>query len=258
MKKNGSPYASMRRFWRRVRLRAAIPYLVTGGLLVVAIAVLGREIGKHMDAIESTIDRAGPWGVLVFIVLCVVLTSFFVPGTVLSIVAGALFGLAEGTMAVVAGAFAAALVQYGVSRLLLKDRIEHVLAAKPSLLAIQRAVRRQELRLQTLLRLTPLNPATLNYTLGAAGVRLPGFLIACIAMVPGLFMEVYFGHAGKHIAGMAGRGDRSAATHDAVVIGGLIVCILVMLAVARVARNAVREAVADVDAGAAQKTRGDA
>jgi uncharacterized membrane protein YdjX (TVP38/TMEM64 family) len=111
------------------------------------------------------------------------------------------------------------------------------------MLAIQRAVSRQEFRLQVLLRLTPLSPTAMSYLLGAAGVRFPGFLVACLAQIPNLFVEVYFGHAGKHLAKFAGRDERSVLLHDAVIISGLLVCIVVMVIVSRLARKAVQEAV---------------
>jgi uncharacterized membrane protein YdjX (TVP38/TMEM64 family) len=163
----------------------------------------------------------------------------------MAIIGGALFGLGGGTLAVVVGALAAAIVQYFLARYFLRDRIEHMLAAKPSLLAIQRAVQRKELRLQVLLRLSPLSPVLCNYMLGTAGVRFPGFLLACLALIPGLFLEVYFGHAGKHLAHMAGRDDRSVLMHDGLIFGGLLLCIIVMLLVARTARKALQEAMTE-------------
>ena len=112
--------------------------------------------------------------------------------------------------------------------------------------AIQRAVSRDEFRLQVLLRLTPLNPATISYLLGAAGVRFSGFLIACLALTPYLAIEVYFGHVGKHAAKLAGSA-RTAHLHDLAIIGGLAVCVAVMVLVSRMARKAVMQAVAETD-----------
>jgi uncharacterized membrane protein YdjX (TVP38/TMEM64 family) len=221
-----------------------------GVLLLVAIVSLGREIDHHLDAIEAWIEGISPWGVVVFIGLFAVLTSLLVPDTLLAIIGGALFGLGGGTLAAMVGALAAASMQHFLARHLLRDRIKRALSARPSLLAIQRAVRRQEIRLQVLLRLTPLNPAAISYMLGAAGVRFRGFLIACLALVPGLFLEVYFGHAGAHLARMAGRDERSIVMHDAVMVGGLLVCVVVMVVIARTARKAVQEAVAEVGVAA--------
>lgn len=234
----------VRRMFTRARLRAVLPYLAIGTLLVIAIVVVGRDVGHHINAIESWIAKLGPWGALVFVALFVVATSLLAPDTVLGIIAGALFGMVWGVAAVLAGSFIAAALQFALSRHLLRARIERMLRARPSLMAIQRAVTRDEFRLQVLLRLTPLNPATVSYLLGAAGVRFVGFLIACLALAPHLIIEVYFGHAGKHMAQMAGGDAKAGHLHNLVIIGGAVVGVIVIVIVSRMAHKAVINAVA--------------
>jgi uncharacterized membrane protein YdjX (TVP38/TMEM64 family) len=235
------------RFLKRVYSRAALPYLAVGMSLIVAIIVVGHEIEHHIHAIESWITELGPWGLLAFIGLFILATSFLVPDTVLGIIAGALFGLYWGVAAAVAGSLLAGSMQFALSRKLLRTRIQRTLAARPSLAAIQRAVSRDEFRLQVLLRLTPLNPATISYLLGAAGVRFQGFLIACLALTPNLLIEVYFGHVAKHATMLAGGDARTAHLHDLALIGGLVVCVAVMVLVSRTARKAVMQAVAQTE-----------
>ena len=237
----------MRRFFARARLRAALPYLAAGLLLLVAIVVAGRDIHHHIDAIESWIAKLGPWGVLAFVGLFVLATSLLLPDTVLCIIAGALFGLWWGIAAVVMGSLLAGALQFALARRLLQGFVQRTLAARPSLAAIQRAVSRDQFRLQVLLRLAPLNPATISYLLGAAGVRFWGFLVACLALTPNLVIEVYFGHAGKHMARMAGGDARTAHLHDLAIIGGLAVCIVVMVLISRIARKAVMRAVTETE-----------
>lgn len=237
----------MRRLFARARRRAALPYLALGLLLLVAIVVAGRDIHHHIDAIESWIARLGPWGVLAFVGLFVLATSLLLPDTVLCIIAGALFGLRWGIAAVVVGSLLAAAVQFTLARQLLQALVQRTLAARPSLAAIQRAVRRDQFRLQVLLRLAPLNPATISYLLGVTGVRFAGFLLASLALIPNLAIEVYFGHAGKHMARMAGGDARTAHLHDLTIVGGLAVCIIVMVLISRIARKAVMQAVAETD-----------
>jgi uncharacterized membrane protein YdjX (TVP38/TMEM64 family) len=237
----------VRRLLARAYSRAALPYLAVGLLLIVAIVIAGREIEHHIITIEAWITKLGPWGVLAYIGLFVLTTSLLIPDTVLCIIAGALFGLGWGVAAVVAGSVLAGAMQYLLSRKLLRVRIQRMLAARPSLAAIQRAVSRSEFRLQVLLRLTPLNPATINYLLGAAGVRFSGFLIACLALAPNLAIEVYFGYAGRQAAWLAGSEARTAHLHYLAMIGGLAVCIAVMVLVSRIARKAVMQAVVETD-----------
>jgi uncharacterized membrane protein YdjX (TVP38/TMEM64 family) len=236
--------------FRAASTRVGLLYAGMGLLLAVVLAVVGRDIGHHIRAIESWIASLGPWGVLAFIVLFVLATTVLFPETVLAIMAGALFGLEVGLVAVVVGGFAAAALQYVLARRVLRARIQRALSGKPSLAAIQRAVTRSEVRLQALLRLTPLNPATLNFAFGAAGVRFSGFLLACFALVPNQLIEVYFGYAGRHVAKMAGRSARAVYLHDVTVVGGLIICTVVMVVVSRMARRAVAQTVAEADAEA--------
>ncbi len=137
--------------------------------------------------------------------------------------------------------------QFLLSRHLLRTRIQRALAARPALAMIQRAVNRDAFRLQVLLRLTPLNPATVSYLLGAAGVRFPGFLIACLAIAPHLFIEVYFGHAGRYVVQMVGNHRRTAHLHDLVLLGSFAACIVLMVMASRMARRAVLQVVAEPD-----------
>jgi hypothetical protein len=156
---------AIRRFLNRASLRAAIPYVVVGLLLLAAVVVLGSEIERHIDAIEAWIANLGAWGMVAYVGLFVLATSCFVPDTAMCIVAGALFGMVRGACVVVVGMLISEVLQFAISRQLLRARIEQTLATRPSLAAIQRAVIRDEFRLQVLLRLAPLNPATINYLL---------------------------------------------------------------------------------------------
>jgi uncharacterized membrane protein YdjX (TVP38/TMEM64 family) len=236
-----------RRLLGSASFRSMLAYLTLGALLAVAIAMVGREIGHHINAIESWIANLGPWSVPAFIGLFVLATSFLFPETVLAIVAGALFGLGWGLVAAVAGNLLAATLQFALARHLLRNRIQRALATRPPLAAIQRAVNHDAFRLQVLLRLTPLNPTTISYLLGATGVRFPGFLTACLALIPNVLIEVYFGHVGKHVARMAGHDTRTVYLHDLAILGGLAACVILVTIVSRMARKAVLEAVAKTE-----------
>ncbi len=235
------------RLMRRATSRTALLYLALGALLIVAAIVAGREIEQHVDTIEAWIAQIGPWGIVAYIGLFVVTTSLLVPDTVLCIIAGALFGLYWGALAVLAGNLLAAALQFALAHKLLRASIQRMLARRPSLAAIERAVHRNAFRLQVLVRLTPLNPATVSYLLGAAGVRFVGFIVASLASSPNLMIEVYFGYAGKQAAMLAGSKAKTAHLHDLAIIGGIVVCTAVMIFLSRMARKAVMQAVAESD-----------
>jgi uncharacterized membrane protein YdjX (TVP38/TMEM64 family) len=237
----------VRRSLTRVSLRAALPYIAIGLLLAVVIIAGGREIEHHINAIESWITNLGPWGLIAFVGLFVLTTSFLFPDTILCIIAGALFGLGWGFVAILTGTLIASAIQFSFSRRLLRARIQRMLSRKPTLAAIQRAISHDEFRLQILLRLMPFNPATINYILGAAGVRFFSFIIACMAHTPNLVIEVYFGHVGKHIARLTSSSTRTAHLHDLAIIAGLVVCIIVMFFISRMARKAISHAVSETE-----------
>lgn len=238
-----SEKTTLRNAFNRARSRTILLYVIVGLSLAIAVIVAGDDLVRHIAIIEAWIGRLGPWGIVAFAALFVVATSLLVPETILSIMAGALFGLVGGLGAVIAGTLLAASLQYVLSRWLLRESIAKALASRPSLLAIQRAVVKNELKLQALLRLTPLNPATISYMLGAAGVRFATFLLACLALIPNVVIEVYFGYAGRHAAHMAGRDKAEIYLHDFIVFSGLAVTLIVVISVARMAHKAVTEAV---------------
>jgi uncharacterized membrane protein YdjX (TVP38/TMEM64 family) len=92
-----------------------------------------------------------------------------------------------------------------------------------------------------LVRLTPLGPAIVSYLVGAAGVRFGGFMLACLAMIPAFLVETYFGHAGVHVASMAGRPGGGLTSVTALMLGGLVVVLVVMAVVGRAARRAIQQ-----------------
>jgi uncharacterized membrane protein YdjX (TVP38/TMEM64 family) len=249
MKKTGRAETgdAVRSLFARAFSRATLPYLATGVLLLIAVIVIGQEIEQHVAVIEQTMQTLGVWGAIAFVALYAVLTSCLVPDTVLCIIAGALFGFGWGVGVSVAGGLLAAVLQFSLARKTLRPPIQRSVAGRPALAAIQRAVIRDELRLQVLLRLTPLSPATISYLLGAAGVRFSGFLVACFAMTPYLFLEVYFGHAGTRMARIAGGDVKSGRLYALALLAGLAVLVLVMVRISRTARKAVLESVAETE-----------
>jgi uncharacterized membrane protein YdjX (TVP38/TMEM64 family) len=234
----------VRRFLTHVDVTALIPFVLIGILVVLLIVLVGRDLRHHVDTLESWIAASGDWGLVTFMGTFILLTSVLVPGAILCIIAGALFGLGQGTAVVVAASFVAAALQYGLSRGLLKNRVQRVVAARPSLAAIQRAALRDGLKLQALLRMTPVNPVYVSYAMGAAGVRFRGFMLALLALVPNLFLEVYFGYAGKNAAGMAGRSMGEVVTHDLALFVGLVAFAVVMVRISRMAKRSIIEAAA--------------
>src|ERR1043165_3732441 len=78
-------------------------------LAVVAVALValflgGRQIGHYLPRFAQWVEGLGLWGPLVFILGYAVATVAFVPGSLLTLAAGAIFGLAQGTLYTFLGA----------------------------------------------------------------------------------------------------------------------------------------------------------
>lgn len=228
--------------WRIGRIETVLIYVVAAVFLVATVVILGHEAKRHINDFERWIVGLGPWALIVFVLLYALLSSAFVPDTALGIIAGATFGFGQGIAVAVSGSLLGAMFQYAMSRRLLKPVIDRALASKPALAATQAAVLEQQLRLQLLIRLTPLNRALTSYVLSAAGVGFTRFLAACVGLLPSLCLEVYFGYAGKHLAKAASEPHHTVILHDIVLVAGLVVAITVMVLVSRTARRAVEAA----------------
>jgi uncharacterized membrane protein YdjX (TVP38/TMEM64 family) len=224
--------------WRSARIETILAYLGAAVVIVVGILILGGAIGRRIDRFELWIESLGAWAPLAFVAIFAVLNSVFVPDIVLGIIAGATFGMERGVVVAAAGSVAGAIVQYSASRFFFKPAVARFLATRPAWLAVQSAVRRQELKLQLLIRLTPLNRALTSYLLGAAGVGFGRFVVACAALVPALSLEVYVGYVGRHVARIAGEPERAFVFHDITVVAGLGVAVVAMVMISRTARKA--------------------
>lgn len=237
--------AAARQLLQQTQSHSVVRLAAAALVFLAAVAVLGSELGAHLAAVEAWIEQLGPWSVVAFVGLFVVAASLLVPDTILCVAAGALFGLVWGMAAATAGVLLASVLQYGLARRLLRARVQRLVTARPALLLLQRAVMGDELRLQLLLRLTPLNPATVSYLLGAAGVRFRGFLVACFAILPHLLFGVYLGHAGRHVGELTSDAGHATVLHDLTLAGGLAAGLVAMILLSRAARKAIARAVDD-------------
>lgn len=221
--------------------RRTIVHVCLGGLLLGGALVLGRWFGHELPRLEAWIGQQGWVGWAVFILLVVLGTSVFIPDTVFALTAGVLFGFLGGAAVMCVAAMLTACLNFLVARRFLQATIRRWLERQPRLAAIERAVNREGLRFQFLLRLTPLSPVSVSYLLGTTHTRFATFLVASLGILPGVVVEVYFGHAAKHLAQAAHDPGQHLHLHLILTIIGVIACGAVMVYLGRLARAAVAE-----------------
>jgi len=186
----------------------------------------------------------GPFFFGLFYALAVVL---FVPGSALTIAGGVTFGLALGTLTVFVGANIGAALAFLIARYVLRDRVEKLLANRPALRAIDRAVETQGWRIVFLTRLSPVFPfSAQNYFYGLTGVTFTQYVAASlVGMFPGTLLYVYIGAAGAEVAEASGGAASWGQT--ALLVAGLVATAAVVVLVTRVARRELQKALAEVE-----------
>jgi uncharacterized membrane protein YdjX (TVP38/TMEM64 family) len=214
-------------------------------VIVAALMLAGRQVAGFVPAFVAWVDGLGWWGPALFIAGYVVATVAMVPGTVLTLAAGAVFGIGWGFVWVLTGATLGAIAAFLVSRYLARGLVEKRLADE-RFKAVDRAVGDHGFKIVALLRLSPAFPFNvLNYALGLTRVRLRHYGLACLAMAPGTLLYVYYGAlAGDIAAAAAGEIDRGI--EQWLFLGlGLVATVIVTIIITRIARRALREKTAD-------------
>jgi len=222
----------------------ALPRTIGIALLVAALFALGRVAGDRVPEAAAGVEGLGWWAPAAFIVAYALATVAFVPGSLLTLAAGALFGVIHGTAIVFVAASTGAALAFGVSRHLARAAIERRLAGNERFAAVDRAVARNGLKIMLLLRLSPVFPFNLlNYALGLTRVRFGDYLIACIGMLPGTLLYVYYGALAGEVAALAGGATaENGAGYYSLLVVGAIATVAVATVVTRTARRALDEA----------------
>ena len=214
--------------------------------LVVLVAV-GRRVGEALPEFATRVDSLGPWGPIVFILGYVIACVAFVPGSLLTLAAGAIFGLVPGVIYVFLGATLGASAAFLIARYAARGAVERRLEGNRRFAAIDRAVGRQGRKIVALLRLSPVFPFNLlNYALGLTRVRFVDYLMAMVGILPGTVLYVYTGKLAGDVAALAGgAAPAKGAGYYAVLALGLAATVVVTTIVTRTARRALEEATAD-------------
>ncbi len=181
---------------------------------------------------------AGPVGQAAFIGLYVLACVAFLPGSVLTLGAGAAFGLGKGFVLVSIGSTVGAAASFIVGRYFLRDWVSKRLKKVPAFEAVAGAVGQEGWKVVFLTRLSPVLPFNLlNYGYGLTTVGLGEYTLASwIGMMPGTFLYVSLGAA----AGEAARGGSRARTPAewALYAGGLAATAVAAWLVGRTAKRA--------------------
>jgi len=178
--------------------------LLVGLIAAATLAIIYRD---QFDgaALEAWVRDAGPVAPLLFMLIYVLATVLFLPGSVITLAGGALFGPVLGTFYNLTGATLGATLAFLIARYLASDWVAQKTGGRVKQLI--NGVEGEGWRFVAFVRLVPLFPFNLlNYALGLTRLRLLHYIIATyIFMLPGAIAYTYLGYAGREaIAGGEG------------------------------------------------------
>jgi uncharacterized membrane protein YdjX (TVP38/TMEM64 family) len=170
--------------------------------LLMAAIILAIAYRDRVDAaaLGTWIDSAGAAGPLLFIVLYALVTVLFLPGSVITLAGGALFGPVWGTLYNLTGATLGAVLAFLLARYLAEAWVSDKVKQRGGgrLHQLKQGVEGEGWRFVAFVRLVPLFPFNLlNYALGLPRIPLLHYVLASyIAMLPGALAYTYLGHVG--------------------------------------------------------------
>lgn len=234
----------------------------TAGMIAVVIGLLVLpffvDVRGGLEIVVHRLQAFGPLGLVLLSAFYVVACVLMLPGSVLTLGAGALaavlwpqsnlLAVAIGTAAVSIGSTCGATTAFVLGRSLFRESIAAKMSGNRNFAALDHAIGSNGLKMVFLVRLSPAFPFNLlNYALGLTKVSLRDYVLASwIGMLPGTVMYVYLGT----IFGLAAKKESAGAGGTVLFAVGLLATITLVVYVTRIARRALNDALAEQEAQA--------
>lgn len=220
------------------------PILVLVILIGIAVCLWFLPVRQHLVSFLEWAQGLGPWGPVLVVPLYIVASLLFLPGSVLTLGAGFLFGVSTGAVVVWIGANLGACAAFLVGRTFAREWVTKKVADNPKFAAVDKAIGKEGFKIVLLLRLSPVFPFNLlNYALGLTRVSFVHYALASmVGMIPGALMYVYLGSAARSLADAAAGHVEGGVGGKIFFWMGLAATIAVVVLVTRIARKSLQAA----------------
>ncbi|AFY45590.1 TVP38/TMEM64 family protein [Nostoc sp. PCC 7107] len=223
--------------------------------ILVAVVIIAARFFKFSDiftTLVTQVNSLGIWGAVAYIGIYNLATLLFIPGSVLTLKAGCLFGLFWGSVYVLIAAIIGAVLAFMIGRYVSRDWVSRQIEQHPKLKAIDVAVAKEGWKIVLLTRLCPLFPFNLlNYVFGVTQVSLKDYVLGSFGIIPGTVMYVYIGTLAGNLA-MTNMPNQTltpeAKTYQLIMqIIGLIATIAVTIYITKIAYKALNQSMAEIE-----------
>ena len=214
---------------------------VAAALLI--FAGLGLPIREMAESVFSWIQENPNVSWLVFLGLYVLATVLLLPGSVLTIGGGWLFGFMEGLVVVSLSSTLAASCSFLIGRYLARAWVEGKISEDARYRSLDRAIGERGFFVVLLTRLSPLFPYNLlNYAWGISSVRISRYVLASwIGMIPGTLLYVYLGAAASDISQLFSVAPGKVFGQEWLFIVGLAATAVLVIFIARLATKSLNQ-----------------
>ncbi|MEG4289973.1 TVP38/TMEM64 family protein [Microcoleus sp. C2C3] len=242
------PIKQIQDFARGSFKRILLLFSLSALVAILILAIRSFYVQDFLRNVLMQIEHLGAWGPVAFIVTYNLATVLFIPGSVLTLGGGVIFGLWWGSVYVFVAASLGATFAFLIGRYLSRDRVVKYMEAHPKFKALDRAVSQEGLKIVFLTRLCPLFPFNLlNYALGITQVSLKDYVLGSFGMIPATILYVY---SGSLVGDMAAMGAATAYTNPQasavkwlINIISFMATVAVTVSITRIARKALDETI---------------
>lgn len=217
--------------------------LFVAGIIVLSLFAQWFEL--YIPEIEVWIKGLGGLAPLVFILLFISATPFFLSVDALCLAAGVLFPLLAGSLYILISTYLAAAVIFILGRSLFQNKVRQLLAKHPKLENMDAVLVGNDFKIMFLLRLLPLPFALLSYAFSATQVTFKAYILSTSGILIYNLTLVYFGYTAKHIASMAQSAQATHTINYPLLTIGAIGIALILTLIIKIARKTLKQITPD-------------
>ena len=168
------------------------PILLILAILAVMALAWYFDVGERLKGLEAWIDSLGAWGPLVFVIIYIASVVAALPGSVLTVAAGALFGSVMGVILVSIASTIGASLSFLIGRYFARDPVEKTLSKSDKFSRLDRLTEEHGDIMVAITRLVPIFPFNLlNYGFGLTKVPFWTYVFwSWLCMLPGTVLYV--------------------------------------------------------------------
>ena len=185
--------------------------LLFAGLAVLLVLFRHYPIQGFLKTALAWTQQLGFLASFAFILLYILACVLLIPGSILTLGAGIVFGVIKGSIIVSIAATLGATAAFLIGRYWARDWVSRKIEGNVKFKAVDEAVAKEGWKIVLLMRLSPAFPFNLlNYAFGLSPVSLKHYFLASwLGMLPGTVLYVYIGSLAGNLAALGAGGSRS-------------------------------------------------